>query len=118
MRTTWRAVGSICERVMADAQRKAGDRLDGLRRLGFDEISVRKGQRYVTVVVDHDSGRLVWAAPGRDRPRRADQHPDQTDHPPRLRLPLTRRRHRTSDAVTRRPLPTPARTMNNPRNQQ
>ncbi len=67
MRTSWRAVGSICERVMADAQRQFGDRLDGLGRLGFDEISVRKGQRYLTVVVDHDSGRLVWAAPGRDR---------------------------------------------------
>jgi transposase len=67
MRIAWRTVGSICERVTAQAQREHGDRLDGLRRLGFDEISVRKGQRYVTVVVDHDSGRLVWAAPGRDR---------------------------------------------------
>ena len=28
-----------------------------------DEISVRKGQRYLTVVVDHDTGRLVWAHP-------------------------------------------------------
>ncbi|MDT5013683.1 MAG: transposase [Mycobacterium sp.] len=27
----------------------------------------RKGQRYLTVVVDHDSGRLAWAAAGRDR---------------------------------------------------
>jgi len=32
-----------------------------------DEISHRKGQRYLTVVVDHHTGRLVWAAPGRDR---------------------------------------------------
>lgn len=39
--------------------------LDGLRRIGIDEISHRKGQRYLTVVVDHDSGRLVWAAAGR-----------------------------------------------------
>jgi transposase len=31
-----------------------------------DEISVRKGQSYITVVVDHDSGRLVWAHPDRD----------------------------------------------------
>ncbi len=43
------------------------DLLAGLTRLGIDEISVRKGQRYLTVVVDHDSGRLVWAHPGRDR---------------------------------------------------
>jgi len=30
-----------------------------------DEISHRKGQRYLTVVVDHDTGRLGWAAAGR-----------------------------------------------------
>jgi len=65
MRIAWRTVGWICERVMAEAQSER-DLLAGLRRLGFDEISVRKGQRYLTVVVDHDSGRLVWAAPGRD----------------------------------------------------
>ncbi len=41
--------------------------LDGLRRIGIDEISHRKGQRYLTVVVDHHTGRLVWAAAGRDR---------------------------------------------------
>jgi transposase len=67
MRITWRAVGSICRRVTADARRQHGDLLAGLRRLGFDEISVRKGQSYLTVVVCHDTGRLVWAAPGRDR---------------------------------------------------
>ena len=32
-----------------------------------DEISVRKGQKYLTVVVDHHSGRLLWAHSGRDR---------------------------------------------------
>jgi transposase len=42
------------------------DRLDGLRRIGVDEISYKRGHRYLTVVVDHDSGRLVWAAVGRD----------------------------------------------------
>jgi transposase len=66
MRIAWRSVGWICERVMLEAQAQR-DLLSGLARLGFDEISVRKGQRYLTVVVDHDSGRLVWAAPGRDR---------------------------------------------------
>jgi transposase len=66
MRTTWRAVGSICRRV-SDEERAQRDLFAGLKRLGFDEISVRKGQTYLTVVVDHDSGRLVWAAPGRDR---------------------------------------------------
>ena len=46
--------------------RRAVDRLDGLRRIGIDEISYKRGHRYLTVVVDHDSGRLVWAGPGRD----------------------------------------------------
>jgi transposase len=42
------------------------DRFAGLRRIGIDEISYKRGHRYLTIVVDHDSGRLVWAAPGRD----------------------------------------------------
>jgi transposase len=66
MRTSWRTVGGICERVAAEARRKV-DLLAGLRRIGIDEISHRVGQRYLTVVVDHDTGRLVWAAAGRDR---------------------------------------------------
>jgi transposase len=66
MRVAWRTVGTILERVAAEAVREV-DLLDGLRRIGIDEISHRKGQAYLTVVVDHHSGRLVWAAPGRDR---------------------------------------------------
>ena len=65
LRITWRTVGRICSRVAAEQATKV-DRLAGLRRIGIDEISHRKGQRYLTVVVDHDTGRLVWAAPGRD----------------------------------------------------
>jgi transposase len=66
MQISWPAVGWICERVMAE-QSAGRDPFSGLTRLGFDEIAVRKGQRYLTVVVDHDTGRLVWAHPGRDR---------------------------------------------------
>ncbi len=46
---------------------RRADLLASLRRIGIDEITHRKGQRYLTVVVYHDSGRLVWAAPGRDK---------------------------------------------------
>ena len=46
---------------------RGSDRLDGLERIGIDEISWRKGQRYLTLVIDHASGRLVWAAEGRSR---------------------------------------------------
>lgn len=66
MRIGWRTVGAIITRVWADAT--AGlDRLGGLRRIGIDEISYKRGHRYLTVVVDHDTGRLVWAGEGRDR---------------------------------------------------
>lgn len=66
MRVAWRTVTSIAQRICDVALRKPG-RLDGLRRIGIDEISHRKGQQYITVVIDHDSNRLVWAAPGRER---------------------------------------------------
>jgi transposase len=66
MRIAWRTVGGVCERVAGEA-RQGVDLLAGLRRIGIDEISHRKGQRYLTVVIDHDTGRLVWAAAGRDR---------------------------------------------------
>lgn len=65
MRISWRTVGRIITRVVAERDAEI-DRFAGLRRLGIDEISHRKGQCYLVVVVDHDTGRLVWAAPGRD----------------------------------------------------
>ena len=64
LRVAWRSVSDIVARVLA-ARREASDRLAGLRRIGIDEISYRKGQRYLLVVTDHDTGRLVWA--GKDR---------------------------------------------------
>lgn len=64
MRISWRTVGHIIARVSAE-QLAAADPLAGLRRIGIDEISYKRGHKYIVVVVDHDSGRLVWAAPGR-----------------------------------------------------
>ena len=66
MRIAWRTVGAIITRVWADTE-ALHDRFADLRRIGIDEISYKRGHRYLTVVVDHDSGRLVWAAPGRDK---------------------------------------------------
>lgn len=66
MRIAWRTVGAIVMRVCADID-AAHDRLAGLRRIGIDEISYKRSHRYLTVVVDHDTRRLVWAAPGRDK---------------------------------------------------
>lgn len=66
MRISWRTAGAIIARVAADAE-AACDRLAGLRRIGIDEISYRRGHKYLVIVVDHDTGKLVWAAPGRSR---------------------------------------------------
>jgi transposase len=66
MRITWRTVGSIIARVWADVE--AGvDRFEGLARIGIDEVSYRKHHHYLTVVVDHDTGQLVWAKAGRSK---------------------------------------------------
>ena len=65
MRIAWRTVGSIISRFCADIDANV-DRLAGLRRIGIDEVSYRKGRKFLTVVVDHDTGRLAWAHPGRD----------------------------------------------------
>ena len=68
LRIAWRTVGSIVARVNADVDARV-DRLDGLRRIGIDEISYKRGHRYLIVVVDHDTGTLVWAGPGPQRRR-------------------------------------------------
>ena len=66
LRVAWRTVGSIVTRVVADAE--AGtDRFANLRRIGIDEISYKRGHKYLTVVVDHDTGVLLWAHDGRNR---------------------------------------------------
>lgn len=63
-RVSWRTVGRACERVVA-TELDSG-RLDGLFRIGVDEISWRKHHKYLTLVVDHDRGVVVWGAQGRD----------------------------------------------------
>ncbi len=66
LRTTWRSLHAVVDRVVADLAGKT-DRLAGLRRIGIDEISYRKGQRFLMVVIDHGTGRLAWAAEGRNQ---------------------------------------------------
>ncbi len=61
---TWKTVGRIVERVVE--RLRPEDPLDGLKRIGVDEISYRKGHRYLTVVVNHDTGRVVWAKKGKN----------------------------------------------------
>jgi len=66
MRIEWRTVGSIVTRLQAEIDTQV-DRFAGLRRIGIDEISYKKGHKYLTIVVDHDTGNLLWAANGRNK---------------------------------------------------
>ena len=59
---SWQTVGSIVERVVR--RRSDSSRLDDLKRIGVDEFSYRKRHRYITIVVDHDRRRVVWAKEG------------------------------------------------------
>ena len=60
---SWSTVGQIARRLVAE--RLDQRRFDGLRRIGVDEISYGRHPSFLTVVVDHDTGRVVWAAEGK-----------------------------------------------------
>jgi transposase len=64
LRVAWDTVGRIVARVVADHLDEC--RLAGLVAIGCDELSYRRGQRYLTNVADHHSGRIVWSSPGRN----------------------------------------------------
>ena len=64
LRIGWATVGQIITRVVADHLDER--RLSGLVAIGCDEISYRRGQRYLTSVVDHATGAIVWCAQGRN----------------------------------------------------
>ena len=64
MRIGWKTVGAIIERVLPRHQ--STDPLDGLTHIGVDELSYRRHHEYVTVIVDHVRGGVVWAHPGKN----------------------------------------------------
>lgn len=64
MRIGWRTVGAIIERVLP--RHRNADPLAGLTHIGVDELSYRRHHEYVTVIVDHVKGGVVWAHPGKN----------------------------------------------------
>jgi len=59
----WVTVGTIIERVVA--RKLKPERLDRLYLIGTDEVSYRKGHRYLTVVADHISRCVAWMGEGK-----------------------------------------------------
>jgi transposase len=64
MRIGWRTVGAIITRVLP--RHRDADPLAGLTHIGIDELSYRRHHEYVTVIVDHVKGGVVWAHPGKN----------------------------------------------------
>jgi transposase len=63
LRCSWEAVDHIVNRVVDE--HLDDSRLDGLYHLGVDEISYKRGHNYLTIVADHDGGRVVWVEEGK-----------------------------------------------------
>lgn len=64
LRISWNPVGPVISRIHANLDTCPESRFDGLEKIGIDETSYRKGHEYMTVVVNHGTGKVVWVAPG------------------------------------------------------
>lgn len=65
LRISWRSVGRIIERVVA--RRRAPIDWAKVTAIAVDELSFRKGQRYLTLVYDLQNGRVLWTKEGRSK---------------------------------------------------
>jgi transposase len=60
---SWVTAGKIARRVVDE--HTDGSVLENLRWIGVDEISYGRPRKFMTVVVDHDRQRVIWAAEGK-----------------------------------------------------
>jgi transposase len=63
-RIGWRTVGSIVSRVQEALEKENPSRFDNLEQIAIDETSYKKGHKYMTVIINHKSGHLIWARKG------------------------------------------------------
>ena len=63
-RIGWHTVGSIARRVEEALEKERPLCFDNLEEIGIDETSYKKGHKYMTVIVDHKTGHLIWASKG------------------------------------------------------
>ena len=64
LRVQWHTVGDICQRVYQEMETNRPSRFNGLVNIGIDETSYKKGHKYMTVVINHDTNSVVWCAKG------------------------------------------------------
>ncbi|WP_232220196.1 ISL3 family transposase, partial [Prevotella falsenii] len=65
LRISWHVIKDIHKSYLNKHYRNP--KLKGVRYIGIDEFSVHKGQTYKTIVVDHETGRIVYVADGRSK---------------------------------------------------
>ena len=61
----WKTVKDIDKTFLEDKYGQTD--YEGLRLLAVDEIAIKKGQQYMTVVIDYVTGRVVWMGKGRKK---------------------------------------------------
>lgn len=61
----WETIDRVAKRLVDE--HLDDSRLDNLYRIGIDEISYKRGHKYLTIVADHDSGRVVWVSLDRNK---------------------------------------------------
>lgn len=64
MRIDWETVGRCVHRTLNEIEPERSRRLDNLVNIGIDETSYKKGHKYITVIVNHDTNSVVWASQG------------------------------------------------------
>jgi transposase len=55
MRIDWATVGRCISRTLHDIEPERSRRLSDLVNIGVDETSYKKGHKYITVIVNHDT---------------------------------------------------------------
>ena len=64
LHVAWRTAGDVAHRVAERAESMMPSPFDGLTSIGVDETGYGKGRTYLTVVVDHERGRVIWTHDG------------------------------------------------------
>ena len=59
-RISWNTIGPIISRFRKDADPEPNHRFENLKRIGIDETSYKKGHKYLTVIVNHDTNSVIW----------------------------------------------------------
>lgn len=64
MRIDWETVGRCIERTLNELEPDRSVRLEGLKYIGIDETSYKKGHRYILTVLNQETNTVVWAHEG------------------------------------------------------